>query len=671
MQKLLSKVTTIGVLISVIIVIFDALVALIVFDIISTPIFIDLTLVLVVAVAIFALLFATYILIASSILSKARKKNDISAVEIVGEDIQEVYNYGQIGLILTDINNNVIWTNDWFEGIQAKIVDHNIFEWKKELASLKEKEDGIIELELDNRIYSVKYLKEANLYIFKDVSEVSTLTNYAREHSPVVGIMQIDDYQDVISVLDESKVNDLVIAIQKNIFDYAKEFKFLIRKLRSDTFSFIATYEQYQKMMSDDFSILNRIKAIDVFNSSLEMTLSIGIGLGTDDYVRLNDMATSCINVCLSRGGDQVVIQPFGEKLIFIGGRTESKAGSSNVKMRVLSKSLETQVQTYDKIYIMGHRDMDMDALGSCLGVYCFAKHFGRDARIVYDEKYVEQKTRKAFKTQFHDLTKMITISPKECIEEIKELEDHALLILCDHHSAKLSLSSEVTLEANKIAVIDHHRRGEEFIDSPTFAYIDPAASSASEIVTEIIKYNEKHIEIPEKISSIMLAGILLDTNYYRNKTSDKTYEASVVLKDCGADNLLADSFLKEDYAEYFLKIKIMATAQTPYFGVVVCTSEEEDIIDRTMLSMVAQDTLGIDGISACFVIGRTGEEIVGISSRSDGTINVQFIMEKMGGGGHFAAAAAQIKGQSINDVKEKLLEVLRLYITDAKAENK
>jgi c-di-AMP phosphodiesterase-like protein len=221
---------------------------------------------------------------------------------------------------------------------------------------------------------------------------------------------------------------------------------------------------------------------------------------------------------------------------------------------------------------------------------------------------------------------------------------------------------------ARKIAIIDHHRRGEEFVEHPAFNYVEPSASSASELVAEIISNNEKRIILPANYATMMLGGILLDTNYYRVRTGSRTYDASLILKDFGADNTIADSFLKEEFEEYSLKVKIMATAITPFTGVVVCTSSEEDIIDRAMLSIVAQESLSVNGVNACFVIGRIGKDQVGISARSDGTINVQYLVEKLGGGGHFSAAAAQFSNMKIEEVKKTLLENLEFYLNDARA---
>lgn len=609
-----------------------------------------------------------YISSVLSRISSSRKKNDITAVEIVGEGVEEIYNFGQLGVIIVDDSNNVIWTNDWFEDIQARLVDHNIYSWKNELTALQDKKTKSINVDIDNRVYEVKYLKEANLFIFKDITEYEAVTHFQKEHAPVIGLISIDNYQDVVSLVDEGKSTDLFVNINKIIFEYFKGFGVLIRKIRSDAYSLITTKAQYDKLIEDNFSILDEIRNLTK-GEDFELTLSMGIALGHDDYLKLNDLAASSLDVCLSRGGDQVVISPFGEKLIFIGGKSEAKTKRSRVKVRVLSKSLSTLIKDADKVYVMGHKDMDLDALGAALGIFEFVEGIGKKVQIVYDEKLIEYKTKKAFKQIFsRDEIKEMTILPKTALEEVT---DNSLLILVDVHKPSLTLSRKFTETCNKVAIIDHHRRGEEFVESPVFVYVEPAASSASELIAELIRYNDKRVEISERVASIMLAGILLDTNYYRNKTGQRTYDASLILKEFGADNLLADSFLKEEFEEYSLKIKIMATAITPHFGVVVCRADNEDIIDRSMLAIVAQDTLQIKGVNACFVVGRTDAKSCNISARSDGTINVQYLMEKMGGGGHFASAAVQMENKNVDEGVDYLKETLNLYLSEARTERR
>lgn len=605
-----------------------------------------------------------YFWIAFSKVSKTRLKNDISAVDVIGDDIQEVYNFAQIGLVLIDDKDNVIWVNEWFVDEQMDIVDKNIYSWKEELLKFKE---GVpfVTIEQNNRTYEVRFLQDANLFIFKDITDFNAITVFSKAHAPVIGVISIDNYQDIVALVDDVKANDMLAAVQKIIVNYAKKYNLLLKKYRADSYLVFANFEQYEKMVSDHFSLLNEVRD-ENNDDDYELTLSIGIALGLNDVVKLNDLASSALDVALSRGGDQVVISPYGENLIFFGGKSEAKVKRNRVKIRVLSKSIETIIKDSSNVLIMGHKDMDLDALGSALGLYYFIKECGTKAQIVYDEKLVEEKTRKAFKQTFTpQQIKEITISPKNAMEELKYT---SLLFLTDVHRPSITMAPRLVESAFKVAIVDHHRRGEEFVEKPIFSHIEPSASSASELVAELIRYNEKRITIPSKISTMMLSGILLDTNYYRTKTGPRTYDASLILKEFGADNAIADSFLKEEFEEYALKTRIMSTAKIPYFGIVVCRADDEDVISRSMLAVCAQETLQIKGINACFVIGRVEQKKIGISARSDGSVNVQLLMERLGGGGHFAGAATQIDNKSIDEVNNMLLNVLDLYLNDARA---
>ena len=228
-------------------------------------------------------------------------------------------------------------------------------------------------------------------------------------------------------------------------------------------------------------------------------------------------------------------------------------------------------------------------------------------------------------------------------------------------------MNKNIITEKTKLAVIDHHRRADNFFPSVLINGIDSSASSASELIAEYIAFNPSTIALNDKAATMMLAGILLDTNYYRNKTNIGTYEASTILKQHGANNEAADDFLKQDYEEYVLINRIMSNASTPFYGVLVCTADDEDIIDRTILAIAAREAVSIRGVNASFVIGRSSEKSIRISARSDGTVNCQFLMEKLNGGGHFNAAASEFQNETITSVYEKLIHILDEYLQDAR----
>ena len=348
----------------------------------------------------------------------------------------------------------------------------------------------------------------------------------------------------------------------------------------------------------------------------------------------------------------------------FYGGASEAKSKRHKVKVKVVAKSLSALMQSSDNIFIMGHIMADFDAIGGCLGLYAMAKQLKKNVKIVYEDKLVEIKARTAFRMSFEkDEVDEMTC---DCETAIKEMDENSLLILADVSNENIVMSKEVLNKADRVAIVDHHRPGEKLF-AQIYSYQEPASSSACEMIIELIRASENKIYISPEIATYMLTGILLDTNNYKNKTGARTYEASMLLKEHGADNNQAGEFLKEEYEEYLLKTKIMANSYTPYYGVVVCVNNDDDVIDKTTLAKVANSVLDVKEIKACFVIGRVSHSSVGISARSDGTVNVQKIMESLEGGGHFSAAATELDDIDVNEAKEKLESKMEGFIGDTR----
>jgi c-di-AMP phosphodiesterase-like protein len=612
-----------------------------------------------------------FVMISVGAMQRQRQRSDLKAAEIIGTDIQEAYNFGMIGLVVVDDKQIVLWTNELFEDRQIKLIDLDITAWSpkiKELSSV-ELPAKSVKIEVNKREYEVKYLKEAHLYIFRDITEYEGLYRYSKEQAPVVGIIILDNYSDYSVNIEEN--NDIVLNIRNTLFDYAKEYGVLLRRYRADAYFALCSYESFSKMKKDGFSVLDRVRKLTK-DSEVSITLSMGFAHGfPDDILKLNEMANSAIDIAISRGGDQVVINQYGEELRFYGGLTQAQERRNKVKVRSLADGLIGLIKAAKNVIIMSHTDMDLDALGSALGVKAIVDSLGKPNKIIYTPKLVEKKTRMAVTMMFsrEELEKM-TVAPKDALSLNKA---DTLVIVTDVHRPSLTMFPKLLEEATKVVVIDHHRRAEEFIENPVYSYVEPSASSASELIAELVRYSSPNprISIPSSFATIMLAGIFLDTNYYRAKTAGmRTFEASMFLKECGADNTLADTFLKDDFEEHNLITKIMANSKTPYYGITLSLADPNDIIDRATLAKVANMNIQIKGINATFVIGKTDTKEVRISARSDNTVNVQFLLEKLGGGGHFSSAACAFNNLTIEEAEKKLLETLDTYLPAARLEN-
>ena len=607
---------------------------------------------------IFKMLFSVY---------KIRKDSDVKVDKLLGNDIEEAYLFSKMGIVVIDKEGLVLWESDYLYEKGIDIVNLNIFEWNEKFeAFIKEENDYKLIININNDVYNVKYLRTAGIFIFLDVSEYEALDKYSREQATCIGVITIDNYQDIAGNNDDT--NDVIAKVKNVILEYGKEYNLLLRYFKSDSYLVICNFKSLERMKADRFSILDKAKNVDE-NEHIQPTLSIGFAHDFPDVNKLNEMASNAIEIAMSRGGDQAVVSKYGSELEFYGGKSDAMQKRNRVHVRMMADSMIDVIEKSGNIFIMGHTDMDMDALGAALGIYSICISKGKQAYVVYEPKQTEKKTRSALTTSFSkDNLQKIVISSKEALEKTKP---STLVIVVDVSRPKLTMCPELLEKTKKVIVIDHHRRaGDDVIENPVLSYIEPASSSTCELIAEMLRYSYKtnDVKIDPSVATIMLSGIFLDTGFFKNKSTGlRTFEASMILKDYGADNGLADDFLKDEYEEYIFINKILSTMKTPYYGVVYCVVEDDEIVERTVLAKVANQCMALKGINAAFVIGKTESNEVRISARSDGTVNVQILCEKLGGGGHFQSAATLFKNTTVANVENELLNVLDLYLSEAR----
>ena len=598
--------------------------------------------------------------------SKIRQKTDLRAADLIGSDIEEAYNFGMLGLAVVDENNVVLWTNTLFKERAIEILDEDILEWQPDLKTLLEGNNKTtVKITYNTRNYEVKLLKEAGLYIFKDVTDFETLTDYSKRQAIVLGQIIIDNFSDVSATGEET--NDVLSKVRTAIYEYARDYSALLRKISNDAYLIICNYESLEKMIHNKFSLLDKVHEIGE-KESTPPTLSIGIAFDYPDVVKLNDMSVSALEIATSRGGDQVVVSQYGQDLTFFGGKSEAQENHNKVRVRVMGDAVISLIKNSANVIIMGHAMCDMDAFGACVGVKAICDTLGKTSHIIYNPKSIERKTKGALVSTFtkEEMNKVF-ISEAEGVDLLK---GNTLVVCVDVHKASMTLAPKVIEKANKVMIIDHHRRGEDFIESPIFSDIDSSASSACEMIAELIKYasTNPRIQISPAYATVMLSGIFMDSNFFKTTTTGaRTFEAAMFLKECGADNAKADDFLKDEYEEHALVNKILANTKTPYYGIVYCMADDEDIIEPATLAKVGNQCMSMKGINASFVIGKTETDEVRISCRSDGTINVQFLAEKMNGGGHFTQAACTFKHATLEMAETRLLTILNDYLNDAR----
>lgn len=599
-----------------------------------------------------------------------KKGNDVDAeiTDIIGTDLEEAYLFGKIGFLIVDINGLIIYASELFREIEKDLIGINIFEWEPQLKDFLEKDDikGTHINKLGGR-YSVKYLRAAGIFIFKDDTELEQLKKTSEDSATCLGFINIDNYNEIASVNEDN--TDSIVKVKGEISDYAKQNGVLLRALKNDSYMAICSFASLQKMRNDKFSLLDKVRAIET-GENLKPTLSIGFASSFPDVNKLNEMASNAMAIAMSRGGDQAVVTKFDSDVEFYGGKTEAVENVNKVKTRVFSDSLMSLISKSSNVLIMGHTDLDMDALGSCLGAKAIADFCEKPAYIIYDQRLAERKTRSAVASMFtREEHQKIFISTKEANDKVKP---STILIVVDVSNPDFVIYKDILNVVDKVVVIDHHRRAERFIDRPVLSYIDTSSSSASELIAEFLKYHttKKKIELDPKCATIMLSGIFLDSMFFKATTVGlRTFEASMILKEYGADNGKADELLKDEYEEYAFINKIVATKQTPFYGTVYCKDDSGDILEKSTLAKVAQTCMRFKGVNCSFAIGRIAENVVALSARSDGTVNVQVICEKMGGGGHFSSSACLFPNKSIREVEEILKEALSNHLENARHE--
>ena len=607
--------------------------------------------------------------VVTAVISNSKLRSDIKTKDLLSSDIEEIYNFAQVAMVVCDDENRVIWESELFQNRHIDIIGQDILAWKPELEGLiaNLEEGKVIKLTINNRTYEVQIIRSSNLWIFKDVTDYQTAYVYSKQNSVVFGILNIDNYD---SVTMEDIVNDTENRLKTLIHGYFKDFNVVFRKIKEDSYFLICNYLNYARMKADNFSIIDKVRSLNVRDTNF--SLSIGFAYDYPELMKLNDYAFDALDVALSRGGDQVVVFPYGRQIEFYGGKTASVEKTNRVKIRSLSDSVFSFIKNSSNVLVMGHSMMDMDAFGACLGMKAICDRVGKEVKIVADMKLTERKTRSAIMSSFSkNEIQDIFVLPKEAVGLIKP---NTLVIVLDCHVPSMVMAPELLDKSLSTMVIDHHRRGKDYIETTVFSHIDSSASSTCEIVSEFIKYCSINpvVNLPSIYATVMLSGIFLDSTYFKSQSTGlRTFEAAAILKDYAADNALADDFLKDDIEEYREINDFVDTFKMPVKGIAVVTPKEDRIYDSATIAKACNEVLSFKGTHAVFAIGRISNNEIKVSCRSDGSVNVQLLSERLGGGGSFERAAVVFGNISVEEAFDKVVDALKKNLDAAQITDK
>lgn len=598
---------------------------------------------------------------------KDREAREIDISRILGHDAKDALIFGEVGIITYDEQYHATWINDFLEERKVSVVGKKLTSWLPEISELFSGDVDEIKAKDENGefVYEVTRKENGKVLYVRDVTKLENITRRFNADGVVAGLLQLDNYMEIQQYEDESTMATINTQLRQPLVEWAGQYGMFIRRLRSDRFLVILNEAIFAKVAQNKFNILNTIRK-NAEDIDVSITLSMSFARGTDDYQLLDTMVNDLLELAQSRGGDQAAVKKYGESVKYYGGNSEAREKRSKVRVRVMSQAIKEAIMEANRVFVIGHTAMDFDCMGCALCMSRLATSYGKECYVVSKSGGIETQLNEALKQLRDKLEgrhKFIADS-----EASKMITDDDLIIAVDHHSPQITGAPLTLIKANRIVVIDHHRRNEDFIGNPLLVYVETSASSVCELAAEFLPYQNSKVDISEEEATLMYVGILVDTNRFKMRTGSRTFEAVAYLKNLGIDAILAENMLKENFDDFEAKTMIMKFAKKYHDDMIIAAVNHHET-NRTLMSQAADLLLNIKGMEACFVIGRMKDGRVAVSARSKGVINVQLIMEKMQGGGHFTAAALQRENSSVQEIETELKAKIDEYISEQEEE--
>ncbi|WP_338752394.1 DHH family phosphoesterase [Bacillus sp. FJAT-52991] len=562
-----------------------------------------------------------------------------------------------IGILLYNEDYYIEWANSFLLSYFQKdtLAGDSLYEVAEAVIPIIKNEKGDI-IQLNEQEFNVMIKPKEKLLYFIDISEQMKVARKQEEEQTALLIIYLDNYDDLTQGMDDqtrSHLNSMVTSILNN---WAKEYGIFLKRISSERFFAVLNQRILHKLEETKFSILDEVRERTA-KQAASLTLSIGVGQGDISLPELGDIAQSSLDLALGRGGDQVAIKQLNGKVKFYGGKTNPMEKRTRVRARVISHALKELVTESDKVIVMGHKYPDMDAIGASMGIRRVAEMNDREGYIVLNASEIDTAVKRlmAEVKNSSDLYSRV-ITPEEALDIAT---DDTLLVIVDTHKPSLVIEEKLLNKVEKVVVIDHHRRGEEFIKNPLLVYMEPYASSTAELITELLEYQPKVKKVNRLEATALLAGIVVDTKSFSLRTGSRTFDAASYLRAHGADTILVQKFLKEDVDTYIQRSQIIETVYFYRGGIAIAKGNNHSVYDSVMIAQAADTLLTMDGVQASFVIAYREQDIIGISARSLGDVNVQLIMEQLNGGGHLSNAATQMKQTTVADAEIQLQKAI------------
>lgn len=613
-------------------------------------------------------LFAILVYFSIQHINKKINEYAINLAYKIRKGEQDAYLKMPIGMILYDTNENITWINPYLQkklqrqniiGIPLKELNERLYyQVKKQIQNQKEND---IFTHVDKK-YQVIVHPDIRMIYLTDITEYASIEEKYHEEQIVFGQIFLDNFSEVSQSLNDRRKSNLNNFVTNQLSSWAIHHNIFMKRVDDDRFIAFLNRKSLETLEKEKFDIMDKIRETTA-KQNYPLTVSMGFSYPDKEnsdvtYPEIASYAQANLDLALGRGGDQVVVRSQNEDARFYGGKSNPMEKRTRVRARMVSQALKDLMEEASEIIVMGHQFPDMDAIGACLGIRRIANMNQKKAWIVTNENQYSHDIHKLMDVirEQKDLREDI-ITPEEALEK---LTPNTLVILVDVSRPVIAASPEVLEQANKIVVIDHHRRSQDFPKNPVLVYIEPYASSTGELITELFEYQNNYAESIQPIeATAMLGGIIVDTRNFTLRTGSRTFDAASYLKSVGADTILIQRLLKENVETYLLRSHLLNSLILLDNNIGIVQGEEDKSYPTVVAAQTADMMLSMENIDTSFVVTKREDGRIGISGRSLGNKNVQRVMEKMGGGGHLSNAATQLSDTTIKEAVIQLKEVI------------
>ena len=515
--------------------------------------------------------------------------------------------------------------------------------------------------------YAVHLDRNSGVLYFFDVSGEYEATVELVTSRPVIGVISVDNYDDLENETSESDISHINSFVANFVAEFTGKHQMFSRRVAMDRFYLFTDYTVLEKLMQDKFSVIDTFRE-EAKQRDLPLTMSMGLSYGDGDHEGIGKVALSNLNLAEVRGGDQVVVKENDETKnpIYFGGGSAASIKRTRTRTRAMMTAISEKLKSVDHVFVVGHKNLDMDALGSAVGMQLFSSNVLDESYVVYDAEQMSPDIHRAIQfLENEGVKKLLTLD-----QAMEMVTNRSLLVMVDHSKTALTLSKEFYDLFTQTIVIDHHRRDQDFPDNAVITYIESGASSASELVTELIQFqNSKKSRLSRIQASVLMGGMMLDTKNFTSRVTSRTFDVASYLRTRGSDSVVIQELAATDFEEYRLVNELILQGQAVQPSILVAQAKDTKEYDTVVISKAADTMLAMSGIEASFVIAKNRQGDISISARSRSKINVQRIMEELGGGGHFNLAAARLTDMSLQEAGDKLKTIISNELSEKETE--